>query len=56
MSDASFPNGSKVRFRAGPRSTSDTIATVVRTDGAFLVTRDDAGKERKIRPGSCTAA
>lgn len=55
MSD-SFKNGDKVSFKAGPRSTSKTTATVTGRDGMFLLTKDAAGKERKIRPGACQKA
>ena len=51
-----FPNGTRVTFKAGPKSKSLTTATVDSFDGVFLVTKDEAGKERKIRPGACTAA
>ncbi len=59
MSDtATFKNGDRVRFKPGPRSISEVEATVTGfAPGAFggmLVTKDDAGKERKMRPGACT--
>lgn len=50
---STFKNGDTVVFRAGPRSTTDTTAKVTGQDGAFLVTKDATGKERKIRAGSC---
>lgn len=54
MSLTDFPQGTAVRFRPGPFSTSDVEAKVTGTSGQFLVTTDAAGKVRKARPGSCT--
>lgn len=51
-----FTNGSRVSFLPGPRSSTRVTATVTGQEGAFLVTKDDAGKVRKVRPGSCAAA
>lgn len=53
---ADFPKGSKVSFRPSPRSAGDVTATVTGQDGQFLVTKDAAGKERRVRPGACRAA
>lgn len=52
---ASFKIGDQVSFKPGGRSISPVTAKVVRIEGQFLVT-DDGTKERKIRPGACTAA
>lgn len=53
---SSFPVGSQVTFKPGPKSTGNVIAKVTGQEGAFLTTVDAAGKARKIRPGACTAA
>jgi hypothetical protein len=49
-----FPKGTKVRFTPGPFAATSVEATVTGTEGQFLVTKDDAGKQRKTRPGACT--
>lgn len=54
MSD--FKNGDKVTFKPGPKAASSVTATVTGKDGDFLVTKDAAGKQRKIRPGACKKA
>lgn len=51
-----FKNGDVVKFKAGPKSTGLTTAKVTGSDGVFLVTKDDLGKERKVRPGACQKA
>lgn len=64
MTTNSFPVGSKVSFLPGAKSTSRASGTVkaVTTSGegrgksTFLVVTCTDGKERKARPGSCTAA
>lgn len=48
-----YPNGTKVRFLPGPRSTATVDGTVVGSEGQFLRVRC-ADKERKVRSGSCT--
>jgi len=47
-----FAVGSKVSFLAGPTRIPVTDATVEGTDNGFLVTKDAAGKTRKVRPGA----
>ena len=54
MTTASFKMGDKVRFRPGPKATMDVIAKVTGQKRAFLLTKDAAGKERKICTGACT--
>jgi hypothetical protein len=55
MSD--FKNGDRVKFKPGPKSKGEVEATVTEVEGsAFLVTKDDAGKERRVRPGACKPA
>lgn len=51
-----FKNGDTVKFKAGPKSTGLTTAKVTGKHGVYLVTTDDAGKERRVRPGACTLA
>ncbi|SKA31073.1 hypothetical protein [Consotaella salsifontis] len=45
--------GTVVMFKAGPKSTFETKATIVgkakTPRGEFLVTKDDEGVERKVR-------
>lgn len=50
-----FPVGSRVSFLAGPTRVPVT-AEVTGDDNGFVVTKDDAGKVRKARPGALTAA
>ena len=49
--------GDKVRFLPAPRSPAHTTATVTgevgTSKGRFLVTKDDQGFERKVRPSVC---
>jgi len=47
-----FPVGSKVSFKAGPTRVQVTDAEVTGSDNGFLVTKDAAGKERKVRVGA----
>lgn len=58
MAENPFKNGDRVRFRPGPNSKSDVEAVVIGNDpgtfGGMVLTRDDAGKERKARYGACT--
>ena len=56
-----FKLGGLVQFRRSPKCGRIVIAQVTalipsRVKGAilFLVTRDDSGCERKVRPGNCT--
>lgn len=49
-----FKIGDKVTFKAGPRSRDLTTAEVIGEDNGFLVTKDISGKERKVRPASCS--
>lgn len=51
-SPSEFSVGSKVSFLAGPTRVQVTDATVTGHDGQFVVTKDDSGKERKVRPGA----
>ncbi len=46
--------GKTVRFKPGPKAYGTVDATVTGVDGAFLVTKDATGKERKVRPGATT--
>ncbi|MEE9481826.1 hypothetical protein [Methylobacterium ajmalii] len=54
MSTATLPKN--VTFLPGPKAKERVTAEVLRQEGAFYVTKDAAGKERKIRPGACTVA
>lgn len=54
MSDNSSYVGKTVRFKPGPRSTKLVDAKVTGVDGAFLVTKDATGYERRVRPGATT--
>ena len=45
--------GDKVRFKTG-RSGTSFDAVVTGFEGTFVVTKDDAGKVRKVRAGSCS--
>ena len=62
MTTTAFKKGDRVSFLAGPRSTARTIARVTGEEpatsglGSYLITEDDAGKVRKVRPGACTSA
>jgi len=47
-----FPVGSLVSFKAGPTRVQVTDAEVTGTDNGFLVTKDKAGKQRKVRVGA----
>lgn len=53
-----FKTNDTVSFKAGPKSTTITEATVVgeynNGRGTFLMTKDAAGVERNVRPGNCT--
>ncbi|QCO07284.1 hypothetical protein [Azospirillum argentinense] len=53
---ADFKKGDRVSFKPGPKAKDNVTATVSAIEGAFLVTKDDDGKERRVRPGACTAA
>lgn len=56
MSEQSKPTvGATVTFKTG-RSGTEFTAKVTSIDGQFVVTTDDAGKVRKVRPGACTVA
>lgn len=50
-----FPVGTHVKFLAGPTRIPVT-GTVSAHDNGFLVVTDAAGKNRKARPGACSAA
>lgn len=52
MSETKLPKS--VNFLPGPKATARVTAEVLRQEGAFYVTKDEGGKERKIRPGACT--
>lgn len=53
MSDkVEIAEGAKVLFSVGKARTTYE-ARVTGRKGVFLVTTDDAGKVRKVRPGSC---
>jgi len=54
-SPTEFPVGTKVSFLAGPTRIAVSGAEVTGHDGQFVVTKDAAGKVRKIRPGAITA-
>ena len=64
MTETSFNKGDRVSFMAGPRSAARAIAKVTgqTTTGegkgraTFLTTKDEHGKERKVRPGACQSA
>jgi hypothetical protein len=49
-----FAVGSTVNFLAGPTRVAVT-AEVTGLDGQFVVTKDSAGKVRKVRPGAINA-
>lgn len=51
-----FEIGQKVKFLPGPRSSQKVTATIFAINGGYLHTRDDAGKERKVRPGAASRA
>lgn len=51
-SPTEYPVGTKVSFLAGPTRVQVNNAEVVGHDGQFVVTKDDSGKERRVRPGS----
>jgi len=53
---ADFKKGDRVSFKPGPKAKDNVTATVSAIEGAFLVTNGDDGKERRVRPGACTAA
>lgn len=59
MASDSFKNGDTVTFKA-PRAEVPMTATVTGRKpgpkGDFLITKDAAGTERKIRPGLCSLA
>lgn len=55
MTETQFPNGADVTFKPG-RSTNYVTAKVEGREGQFLVTKDAAGKVRKVRPGACKLA
>lgn len=50
--------GKTVKFLPGPRSTEHVTAKVTghekKGNFDFLVTKDDAGKERRVQPARCT--
>lgn len=49
-----FPTGTRVRFKPLPWKEAVVEATVTGVAArGFLVTKDDAGKERKVRPSFC---
>lgn len=51
-----FKKGDSVVFKPGPKSTGTVTATIEDFDGSFLVTKDSAGKVRKVRKGAATPA
>lgn len=51
-----FPVGTKVNFLAGPTRIPVNGAEVTGDDNGFLVTKDDTGRVRKVRPGALTVA
>lgn len=57
MSESTFKNGDRVRFKPGPKSKDHVEAMVTGFEsgarGGFLVTEDAAGK---VRAGACSAA
>ena len=55
QSPTELPVGTKVSFLAGPTRVAVNGAEVTGHEGQFVVTKDDAGKIRKIRPGAITA-
>ena len=54
MEDKGFKRGDRVGFKVGKANTYFE-AKVTGRDGLFLVTKDEDGKVRKVRPGSCSA-
>ena len=48
-----FKEGAKVGFQVGKAKTYYE-AKVTGSEGAFVVTTDEAGKVRKVRPGACS--
>jgi hypothetical protein len=53
-----FKSGDRVSFFPSGRSKQAVTAEVTGEEGSgrdrFLITKDAAGKERRIRPGACT--
>jgi hypothetical protein len=64
MADVKFKEGDRVRFLPSPRTTVKVAGkvTAIETKGegrgksTFLVVACDDERERRIRPGACTAA
>lgn len=54
-SPTEFAVGTKVSYLAGPTRIPVTDAEVTGHEGQFVVTKDAAGKVRKVRPGAITA-
>jgi len=54
-SPTEFAVGTKVSFLAGPTRVAVNDAEVTGHEGQFVLTKDAAGKERKVRPGAITA-
>jgi len=52
---ADFKKGDRVSFKPGPKAKDNVTATVTEVEGVFLVTKGEDGKERRVRPGACTA-